>query len=100
MLSRPGSRRHFDVVDPSDGSVLATVTDGDVDDAEHAVALAAAAATAWRESPARERAEILRSTFELILRDTEELAELISAESGKSIADARTEVAYAAEFFR
>jgi predicted regulator of Ras-like GTPase activity (Roadblock/LC7/MglB family) len=48
MLSRPGSRRHFDVVDPSDGSVLATVTDGDVDDAEQAVAMAAAAATAWQ----------------------------------------------------
>lgn len=37
MLSGPGSRRHS-VVDPSDGSVLATVTEGDVDDAEHAVA--------------------------------------------------------------
>ncbi len=39
-------------------------------------------------------------TRELMLRDAEELAELISAENGKSLADARAEVSYAAEFFR
>src|SRR3981081_2805956 len=48
----------------------------------------------------RERAEILRKSFELIMRDAERLAKLITIENGKALSDSRGEVAYAAEFFR
>ena len=43
---------------------------------------------------------MLRRAYELLVRDTEPLAALVCAENGKSLADARAEVAYAAEFFR
>ena len=51
-------------------------------------------------SKPRERAEILRKSFELIMRDAERLAKLITIENGKALSDSRGEVAYAAEFFR
>ena len=48
----------------------------------------------------RERAEILRKCYELIMRDAERFAKLITLENGKALPDSRGEVAYAAEFFR
>ena len=52
-----------------------------------------------RRAP-RERGEVLRRTFELMIERKEELAFLMSLEMGKSLTDARGEVVYAAEFFR
>ena len=43
---------------------------------------------------------MLRKAFELIMRDAERLAKLITIENGKALSDSRGEVAYAAEFFR
>ena len=54
----------------------------------------------WAAKKPRERAEILRKAFELIMRDAERLAKLITIENGKALSDSRGEVAYAAEFFR
>ncbi|HLT98567.1 MAG TPA: NAD-dependent succinate-semialdehyde dehydrogenase [Burkholderiaceae bacterium] len=88
------------VDNPSTGETLAEVADASVDDALRAVDAAAAAATEWRSTPARQRAEILRRWFELMSDHAEELARLISLENGKALPDARGEVAYAAEFFR
>lgn len=61
---------------------------------------AADAFTQWAATPPRHRAEILRSAFDLMIAGTEQLVALICAENGKPQADARAEVAYAAEFFR
>jgi succinate-semialdehyde dehydrogenase/glutarate-semialdehyde dehydrogenase len=55
---------------------------------------------AWCAMPPRQRSEILRRTYELMVRDIDELAAMICAENGKSLTDARGEVTYAAEFFR
>ena len=92
--------RRFDVLDPATGDVLASVADGSVDDALAAVDAAAAAAAEWSATPPRERAEILRRAFTLMTEDAEDFARLISLENGKALPDARSEVAYAAEFFR
>ena len=93
-----GSR--FDVLDPATGrSSLPWLTAG-VEDAVAAVDAADAAATEWAATAPRERAEILRAAFELMRGQAEDYAELISWENGKARADARGEVAYAAEFFR
>src|SRR5262249_57562441 len=54
----------------------------------------------WAAKKPRERGEILRKSFELIMRDAERLAKLITIENGKALSDSRGEVAYAAEFFR
>ena len=90
----------IDVVDPSTEEVLAKVADARVDDAMAAVDAAAAAAPGWRSTAPRQRAEILRRCFVLMMERHEELATLISLENGKSLTDARGEVTYAAEFFR
>lgn len=90
----------FDVENPADRTVLAQVSDGTAADAISAVDAAADALPAWRLLPPRQRSEMLRRMFELMVRDTEELASLICAENGKSLSDARGEVTYAAEFFR
>jgi succinate-semialdehyde dehydrogenase/glutarate-semialdehyde dehydrogenase len=98
---RKGSRdNRIAVINPSDGTVLERVADADAGDAIAAVDAAANAASAWAATPARKRSEILRKCFELMTRDAEALARLISLENGKALKDARGEVAYAAEFFR
>lgn len=88
------------VLDPSTGEVLAEVADASVEDAVRAVDAAEAAASRWRQTPPRQRSEVLRRWFQLMTDRAEELATLISLENGKALADARGEVAYAAEFFR
>lgn len=90
----------FEVHDPATGAVIDTVADGTVADATAAVDAAAAAFPAWAATPARARAEILRRCYDLMIRDADLLTGLIAAENGKSVADARAEVTYAAEFFR
>ena len=96
----PGQQGTFSVEDPATTEPIADVSDGGADDATKAVDAAAAALGSWRATAPRVRAELLRRTYELMIRDTEPLAALMSAENGKSLSDARSEVAYAAEFFR
>ncbi len=90
----------FDVLDPATGRVLTTVADGSVDDAIAAVDAADGAAAGWAATSPRERAEILRRAWELMTEQADDLAKLVTLENGKALADARGEVAYAAEFFR
>jgi len=92
--------RRFDVVDPATGQAITTVADAGVNDAIAAIDAADEAAAAWAATAPRQRAEILRRAFDLMMRSAEDLARLISLENGKAIMDARGEVAYAAEFFR
>ncbi len=92
--------RAFEVHDPATTEVIAVVADGTAEDATAAVDAAAAAFPAWGATAPRVRAEVLRRAYEAIVADTERLAALITSENGKSDADARAEVAYAAEFFR
>ncbi|HEK1687819.1 TPA: NAD-dependent succinate-semialdehyde dehydrogenase [Pseudomonas putida] len=96
----PSSDTRIEVIDPSTQQVIATVANATEADAQRAVDAAAKAAPAWAATPPRVRSEILRRCFELLVRDSEQLAVLISRENGKSLGDARGEVAYAAEFFR
>lgn len=90
----------FDVLDPADGTPITSVADGTVADAITAVDAAAAAAGSWAATAPRRRAEILRRAFELMIERSDHLARVITLENGKSLVDARGEVAYAAEFFR
>jgi len=90
----------FDVIDPADQSVLASVADAGVSDAVDALDAAVAAQAGWAATPARQRGEILRNAFEAITEQADAFTELISLEMGKTLAEARGEVAYGAEFFR
>ncbi len=92
--------RRFDVIDPATEKVIASVASASVEDAKSAMDAASAAFEGWAGRKPRERAEVLRKAFELMTRDAERLAKLITIENGKSLSDSRGEVAYAAEFFR
>src|SRR5437588_5405947 len=96
--SSDGAR--FDVIDPATEQKIASVASASIDDARAAVDAANAAFPAWAAKKPRERGEILRKAYELIMRDAERLAKLITIENGKALSDSRGEVAYAAEFFR
>ena len=88
------------VTDPATTDVVAEVADGTPADALAACDAAEAAQASWARTPPRERSEILRSCWEVLVAHTDELAELIVREHGKPLADARGEITYSAEFFR
>jgi succinate-semialdehyde dehydrogenase/glutarate-semialdehyde dehydrogenase len=90
----------LEVTNPANGDVLASVADGSPADGQRALAAAADAQAEWARTAPRERAELLRSAFNLLVERTEEFAELMTLEMGKPLAEARGEVAYGAEFFR
>jgi succinate-semialdehyde dehydrogenase/glutarate-semialdehyde dehydrogenase len=90
----------FDVIDPATENKVASVASATVDDAMAALDAASGAFAGWAGKKPRERAEVLRKSYELIMRDAERLAKLITIENGKALSDSRGEVAYAAEFFR
>jgi succinate-semialdehyde dehydrogenase/glutarate-semialdehyde dehydrogenase len=90
----------FAVRDPADQSVITEVADGDVNDAVDALDAAVAVQDEWGRTPPRERGEILRRSFELITQRADDFAELMSLEMGKTVKEAKGEVAYGAEFFR
>jgi succinate-semialdehyde dehydrogenase/glutarate-semialdehyde dehydrogenase len=97
---KASDNQRFDVIDPATEKTIASVASASVEDAKAAVDAASGAFPAWAGKKPRERAEILRKSFELIMRDAERLAKLITIENGKALSDSRGEVAYAAEFFR
>jgi succinate-semialdehyde dehydrogenase/glutarate-semialdehyde dehydrogenase len=92
------SGRSFPVTDPSSGAVLASVADGSSAEAREAVAAAEAAFPAWSARTAYERSQVLYEAHRLMLERSEDLAKLMTAEQGKPIRAARTEVKYAADF--
>jgi len=97
---KSSDNQRFDVIDPATEKKVASVASATPEDAIAAVDAAHAAFEGWAAKKPRERGEILRKAFELIIRDAERLAKLITVENGKALPDSRAEVAYAAEFFR
>lgn len=90
----------FVVEDPATGKELCRVADATPADGVAALDAAVAAQPSWGATAPRERAEILRRAFELLMQRQEDLALLMTLEMGKPIAESRGEIAYAAEFFR
>ncbi|ALU91541.1 NADP-dependent succinate-semialdehyde dehydrogenase [Herbaspirillum rubrisubalbicans M1] len=90
----------FDVLDPATEELLTEVASGSIADALDAVGAAYQAGPAWAATSPRQRSDILRKAFDLLIERKEAFARLIVLESGKALAEARGEVAYAAEFLR
>ncbi|WP_072805385.1 NAD-dependent succinate-semialdehyde dehydrogenase [Rhodococcoides yunnanense] len=90
----------FEVNDPSTGKPIAVVADASPADAAKAIDAAAGAQKSWASTPARERGELLRAAFEKITERADDIAEVMTLEMGKAIAESRAEVKYGAEFFR
>jgi succinate-semialdehyde dehydrogenase/glutarate-semialdehyde dehydrogenase len=94
------SGRRIPVLDPADGTALAEVADGGLEDALAAVDAAAAAAAGWAALAPRQRAETLRRAFDLMTLRRADIARTITLEMGKPLAEATGEADYAAEFLR
>ena len=98
LQSASSTGRTFAVLNPADGSLLANVPDSGADDASAAVDAALGAYGEWKARTGKERSGIMRAWFQLLMKNQEDLARLISAEVGKPLAESRGEVAYAASF--
>jgi succinate-semialdehyde dehydrogenase/glutarate-semialdehyde dehydrogenase len=90
----------LEIVDPATEEAFASLEDAGRDGAKAAVDAAAEALPTWAATPARQRSEVLRKAFTLMVERADWIAETIVRENGKPIAEAKGEVTYAAEFFR
>ena len=97
---KASDQSRFEVIDPATENVITSVASASIDDAKAAIDAASDAFPGWAARKPRERGEILRKAYELIMAQAERLARLITLENGKALPDSRGEVAYAAEFFR
>ena len=88
------------VEDPSTGEAMCEVADATAEDAAAALDAAATTQAEWAETPPNERGEILWRAFEALNERADELALLMTLEMGKTVAESKAEITYAAEFFR
>lgn len=86
------------VENPANGEKLGTVPNMGAAETRRAIEAADRALPAWRAKTAKERAVILRKWFNLMMENQEDLAQLMTAEQGKPLAESRGEIAYAASF--
>lgn len=92
------SKETFAVTNPATDELIATVSNLGTQDAELAIQAAENALPAWRNKLAKERAQIMRKWFELIIENTQDLATIMTLEQGKPLAEASGEVIYGASF--
>lgn len=92
--------RRFPVTDPATLEVIAEVPDASVEEVRRAIEAAHGAFPAWSRLPADQRAEYLYKAYEAMLRRQDDLAELLTRENGKPLAEARGEVAIGAKFLQ
>ncbi|CAG7573799.1 succinate-semialdehyde dehydrogenase/glutarate-semialdehyde dehydrogenase [Barrientosiimonas humi] len=90
----------FEVDDPATGQVIASVADATPADGRRALDAAVAAQADFARTTPRERADLLLRAHELLMERQDDLALLMTLEMGKPLAEAKGEIAYAAEFFR
>jgi succinate-semialdehyde dehydrogenase/glutarate-semialdehyde dehydrogenase len=86
------------VNNPASGAALGTVPNAGAAETRRAIAAAAAALPAWASRTAKERAQVLRRWFDLVLEHQSDLATLMTAEQGKPLAESQGEISYAASF--
>ncbi|QFT80037.1 Succinate-semialdehyde dehydrogenase [NADP(+)] GabD [Roseovarius sp. THAF27] len=94
------ARPDMEVTNPATGAVMGTMPDTTADETERAIQAAEAAMRDWRARTHAARADILMRWHDLVLEHTEDLAQILTAEQGKPLAESRGEVAYGASFIR
>lgn len=92
------SSKCYEILNPATGELLAQVPSMQGTDTEQAIAAANAALPAWKQRTAKDRSQILRRWFDLIMQHQDALATLMTQEQGKPLAEAKGEIAYAASF--
>jgi len=97
-LVQAANGESFQVVNPVNDEVIGSVPDMGVEDTEKAIAAASNAFHSWRERTAKERSQLLKNWFRLLNENTEALAQLMTLEQGKPLAESRGEMAYSNGF--
>ena len=93
-----GEAGTFDVTNPARGDVVASVADASRAQVAAAIDAAYVAQKEWAAKTAKERANILRRWYELLIENTDDLATILTAEQGKPLAESKGEIAYGASF--
>ncbi len=88
----------FVVTNPANGESIANVASCGADETRRAIKAAEKAQSEWRSRGPKDRAAILRKWFNLMMEAQEDLAEILTAEQGKPLAEARAEIAYGASY--
>ncbi len=86
------------VYNPATGEEVAAITDHGAAETRMAIDAAEAAMPAWAAKPAKERANILRKWFNLLMENQDDLAKILTAEQGKTLAESAGEIAYGANY--
>src|SRR5712692_5319730 len=92
------SGKSIPVNNPATGEILGTVPNMGAAEARRAIEAAEHAWPAWRAKTTKERAVILRKWFDLMMANQDDLAQMLTAEQGKPLSEARGEIAYGASF--
>src|SRR5260221_6896350 len=92
------NRGTIPVTNPATGEVLGTIPRMGAEETRQAIEAADKALPGWRAKTAKERAQVLRKWFDLMMANQEDLATLMTAEQGKPLAESKGEIAYAAAF--
>lgn len=90
--------QHFDVINPATGAPVSSVPLLGAAETRLAIEAAHQAGLSWKALPAKERSQLLRRWFDLVVAHTEALARILTAEMGKPLAEARGEIAYGASY--
>ena len=88
----------FEVLNPARGDVICTVPDLGRAETARAIEAARVAMKEWAARTAKERAQVLRKWFELMMANQDDLGAILTAEMGKPLAEAKGEIAYGASF--
>jgi len=92
------SDKSFEVSNPFDNSVLANVSNAGVVETKQAVQAAKRALKPWSQKSANERSLLMGRWFDLVMKNQDHLAEILTLEQGKPLAEAKGEIAYGASF--
>jgi succinate-semialdehyde dehydrogenase/glutarate-semialdehyde dehydrogenase len=92
------SGRTYEVKNPANGKVIAEVAECGTAETRRAIEAAGRAMDAWRSKSAKQRAAIMRKWFNLMMENQEDLAQIMTAEQGKPLAESRGEIAYGASY--
>jgi succinate-semialdehyde dehydrogenase/glutarate-semialdehyde dehydrogenase len=88
----------LDIKNPATGEVIASVANCGTAETRRAIEAAQAAQAGWARTPVKARSAILRKWFNLMMENQEDLAQILTAEQGKPLAEARGEIAYGASY--
>ena len=98
IFTSGNSNKTFDVNDPSTGELIVKLPDMGISETKDAINAAHKAQKSWAAKTGKERSTILRNWFNLMMKNKDDLAKILTAEMGKPLPEALGEIAYGASF--